>query len=168
MSMMERYYRKKNLPPLSSMWTCPIHFIACGFGIGAFPFFPGTVATAAAIPLCLMLSHFSILFYCLSCVLLFLIGVYCCGITNREINTEDHPSAVLDEIAAFPVTLIAIPMTWYFILIAFVLFRFFDIVKPMPIRWVDEHMHNGLGIMLDDTLAALFTLALLHVIHFFF
>lgn len=160
-------YQKKVDRPSHSVWTNPIHFIACGFGIGTFPWMPGTVATMAAIPLCILLSKLSILFYCLSCLLLFLIGVYCCDVVNKDFGTQDHPAAVLDEIATFPVALIAIPMTWYFILIAFVLFRFFDIVKPWPIRWVDRNVHGGFGVMLDDLMAAIATLILLQIIHLF-
>ena len=165
-SHLSRYQKKISRPP-HSIWTNPIHFIACGFGLGTFPFFPGTIATLFAILLCLMLSNFSLLFYCVICVLLFVIGIYCCDVTNKDFGTQDHPAAVFDEIATFPVTLIAIPMTWYFILIAFILFRFFDIVKPGPIRWVDQHVHGGLGVMLDDLLAALATLMLLQLLHFF-
>lgn len=159
-----RKYQKNVAPPPRSLWTNPIHFITCGFGIGAFPFFPGTVATAAAIPLVILLSHTSLWFYILTCCAFFLMGVYFCGVTNRDFGTDDHPAAVWDEIATFPVTMIAIPCTPLFLLIAFLLFRFFDIVKPGPIRWVDRNIHGGLGVMLDDLLAALVTLLLMHIL----
>lgn len=96
----------------------------------------------------------------------FCAGVYCCDITNRDFKTDDHPAAVIDEIATFPIAMIAIPMTWYYLLIGFLLFRFFDIIKPGPIRWVDNNVHNGLGVMLDDLLAAFCTLAILQIILF--
>lgn len=156
---------QKNVPrPPHSIWTNPIHFITCGFGIGAFPFFPGTVATAFAIPLVILLSHTAWWFYLSICCLMFLSGIYLCGITNRDFGTDDHPAAVWDEIATFPIAMLGIPVTPFFLLIAFVLFRFFDIVKPGPIRWVDKNMHSGFGVMLDDLLAALATLILMHAL----
>lgn len=109
-----------------------------------------------------MLSHTPYWFYVSICLALFLIGIYICGITNRDFGTDDHPAAVFDEIATFPIVLFAVPITWYYLLIGFVLFRFFDIVKPFPIRWVDKNIHGGFGVMLDDLLAALCSLIILH------
>lgn len=78
------------------------------------------------------------------------------------------PSAIVwDEMAAFLLTMIAIPFTWINITIAFVLFRVLDIVKPFPISWVDKNVRGGLGIMLDDIIAALVTLLIIHFIQFF-
>ena len=85
-----------------------------------------------------------------------------CGITNRDFKTDDHPAAVIDEIATFPVVMILVPITWYYLLIGFCLFRFFDIVKPWPIRWIDKNVHGGFGVMLDDLLAAFCSLIILH------
>jgi len=102
--------------------------------------------------------------YVIICALLFAAGIWLCGKVNRDFKTEDHRAAVFDEFATFPVALIGIPLHWYWMLIAFVLFRFFDIIKPGPIGWVDRHVHGGLGVMSDDLLAALATLIVLHVI----
>lgn len=150
-------YQKNLPPPPHSLWTNPIHFIACGFGIGSFPFFPGTMATLVAVPLVMMLSHLNHYFYLTVCALFFVIGTYCCDLTNRDFKTDDHPAACFDEIAAFPVVMFAVPITWYFLLMGFVLFRFFDIVKPNPIRWIDKNVHGGFGVMLDDIVAAIFS-----------
>ena len=164
-SLIENYHKK--LTPLShSVWTNPIHFIACGFGVGTFPFFPGTVATIAAIPLVVFLSRFSVATYLTVCILLFCIGVVLCHITNRDFGTDDHPAAVFDEIATFPVAMLLVPCTWYFLLLAFLLFRFFDIIKPGPIGWVDRHVHGGFGVMLDDLMAALCAFTILQAILF--
>ena len=159
-------YKKKRTPLPHTVWTNPLHFIACGFGVGAIPFFPGTCGTLLGIPIAIFLSHFSILIFAIACVLLFCVGIYLCSITNRDFGTLDHPAAVFDEIATFPIVLIGIPMHWYFILIGFILFRFFDIVKPWPICWVDRNMHNGFGVMFDDFLAAVFSAVILQVIYF--
>lgn len=167
---LKKYQKNVQRPP-HTIWRNPIHFIACGFGFGTFPWFPGTVGTLVAVPLAIALSHTSPWFYIIACVVFFCVGVYCCGITNHDFGTDDHPAAVIDEIATFPIVMIAIPMTWYYLLIGFLLFRFFDIVKPGPIHWIDKNVHNGFGVMLDDLLAALFTFFILHIIlfttHFF-
>lgn len=160
--------KNKYTPLTQSIWHNPVHIIACGFGIGLCPYFPGTLATIAAIPLAIFLSHFSLPYYAATCVILFIAGIYLCGKTNRDFQTDDHPAAVFDEIATFPITLIAVPMTWPWILAAFILFRFFDIVKPWPISWVDKNIHGGFGVMFDDLLAAAITLAILHIILYFF
>ena len=60
--------------------------------------------------------------------------------------------------------MIAVPKTWYFVLIGFVLFRIFDIWKPWPIRWIDRNIHGGIGVMLDDVLAAIFSLIILQIL----
>lgn len=155
----------KKIP--TSIWTNPIHFIACGFGIGALPVMPGTYATLAAVPLYWALSHLSIGMYLLIVLLLNLAGIYLCGKTNRDFGTQDHPAAVWDEIAAFPIVMIGIAPSWYAILLGVVLFRFFDIVKPGPIGWIDRNVHGGLGVMLDDVVAALFALVCLQIILYF-
>lgn len=157
-------YQKNVARPPHTTWTNPIHFITCGFGVGTFPFFPGTIGTLFSIPIVIMLSHTPLWFYLFTCVALFFIGMYCADITNRDFGTSDHPAAVIDEIATFPIVMIAIPLTWYYLLIGFCLFRFFDIVKPGPIRWVDKHVHGGFGVMFDDVLAALCSLIILHII----
>lgn len=158
----------KPKPIPKSIWTNPIHFIACGFGIGALPIMPGTFATIAAIPLYLLLVQLPLSGYIAITLLLNLVGIYLCGKTNRDFGTNDHPAAVWDEIAAFPIVMIAIPTTWYTILLGVILFRIFDIWKPGPIGWIDRHVHGGLGVMLDDVAAALVSLALLHLIKFAF
>ena len=159
---LQNKYQKSVTPAPRSIWRNPIHFIACGFGTGAFPFMPGTIGTLAAIPLTLILSSLSWQGYLIACILLFILGVITCHITNNDFGTQDHPAAVIDELATFPVTLFALPKTWPFIIAAFILFRFFDIVKPGPIRWVDKIVHGGFGVMLDDLMAALITLGILH------
>jgi len=151
-----------------SVWTNPIHFIACGFGIGALPIMPGTYATLAAIPLYLILVKLPLAAYITITILLNVLGVWLCHVTNRDFGTDDHPAAVWDEIAAFLIVMIAVPVTWYYIAIGVVLFRIFDIWKPGPIGWIDRNVHGGLGVMLDDILAALVSLAILQVIVFFF
>lgn len=160
----DKYQKKVKRAP-QSIWTNPVHFVACGFGVGTIPLMPGTFGTLLAVPLAIIMStHLSLLFYALSCLVLCILGVIVSDITNRDFGTQDHPAAVIDELATFPIALFALPISWPYLLCAFFLFRFFDIVKPGPIRWVDKNIHGGIGVMLDDILAAIATLAVLHFI----
>ncbi len=147
-----------------SVWTNPIHFIACGFGIGALPIMPGTYGTLFGVLVYLVIQQFSLATYIIIILLMNLIGVVICQITNRDFKTDDHPAAVWDEIATFPIVMIAIPFTWYYLVLGFLLFRLLDILKPGPIGWIDRNVHGGIGVMLDDILAALVSWGILQFI----
>ena len=85
------------------------------------------------------------------------VGIYVCGASARKLGRHDHPGIVLDEIAGMLLTALAVPeRSWLWLALAFVLFRVFDIAKPWPIRDVDHRLGGGLGIMLDDLMAAVF------------
>jgi len=146
------------------IWTNPWIFIACGFGIGTLPVMPGTYATLASVLLYLGLAQLSLPYYLLSLLILNMAGIWLCEKANKAFGTEDHPAAVWDEIASFPIVMISIPTTWYFIVIGILLFRFFDILKPGPIGWIDKKVHGGFGVMLDDIVAALFSLIILKIL----
>lgn len=163
LSQLKLKYRDRQATP-DTVWTNPIHFIACGFGIGAIPWMPGTFGTLLGVLVYLMIVPLHLSLYCTITFLLILLGIWICGVVNRDFGTDDHPAAVWDEVASFPVVMIAIPHTWYFIVLGFVLFRFFDIVKPGPIGWIDRHLHGGLGVMMDDVLAAFFSWIILFFI----
>lgn len=87
------------------------------------------------------------------CAACFLGGIWICGSTGRHLGAHDHPSIVWDEIVGMQIALILVPVTGFNLLAGFLLFRFFDIVKPWPVRWVDRRMHGGIGVMMDDVLA---------------
>lgn len=137
-----------------SVWRNPIHFLAFGCGSGAMPFAPGTFGTLVAIPLYLVLEPLSLVYYLLIVAGLTLIGIALCHITARDIGVHDHGGIVWDEIVGYLLTMAAAPRGWLWIVIGFVLFRLFDIVKPWPIRLADKQVSGGFGIMLDDVLAA--------------
>lgn len=153
--ILDKYHKKNIIQLPHSIWTNPIHFIACGFGLGTSPIVPGTVGTLGGVVLAMMLAPLPLWLYVSITLALIIAGVYLCGEMNRAFGTDDHPAAVWDELATFPLVMIAIPQTWIYLLSGFLLFRFFDILKPWPICWVDEHVHGGIGVMLDDVLAAL-------------
>jgi len=93
--------------------------------------------------------------------------VYICDYTSKALGVHDHSGIVIDEIAGYFITMIAVPLDWVWVITGFLLFRFFDILKPWPISWLDKNVHGGLGIMLDDVLAGAFALVCLHSIIYF-
>jgi len=151
---------KHNQAP-NSIWTNPIHFLAFGLGTGASPYAPGTVGTLLGIPLVVLLSQWSLWVYLLATAVLTIIGVWVCDRTSKDIGVHDHGGIVIDEVAGYLVTMIAVPVNLWTLVAAFVVFRFFDIIKPWPIGWLDRRVQGGLGIMVDDLLAGIYGLAVM-------
>jgi phosphatidylglycerophosphatase A len=142
----------------------PVDFLALGFGSGLLPVAPGTAGTLAAIPVYLVLQPLATPWYLALVVLLALAGIAVCGITASRLDVHDHPAIVWDEIVGYLVTMTFAPPGWLWIVLGFLLFRLFDITKPWPIRWFDRQVGGGLGIMLDDLLAGVFSAALLQLL----
>jgi len=143
----------------------PAHFIALGFGAGLAPRAPGTFGTLAALAiywaLALVLPPLAIAFLA---VPLFFVGVWACGVAGRNLGAEDHGALVWDEIVAFlPLAALASASLWLQA-VAFLLFRLFDIWKPFPIRHFEARVKGGLGVMLDDLLAACYTYLVLVIL----
>lgn len=146
--------RKPELAPLKL--SNPLHLLALGFGSGLSPVMPGTMGTLAAIPLYWLVQGLPLGWYLALLVAGFVAGIWICDAATQAIGRHDHGAIVWDEIIGFGITMIAAPAGWQWILMGFVLFRFFDIIKPWPIRWFDRRVHGGFGIMLDDLIAGLF------------
>lgn len=144
----------------------PLHWLTSGFGVGFLPA-PGTFGTVLGVLLYLLLHQLSLGYYLAIIIVLNISGIFLCERMNRDLHTEDHPAAIWDEIVTFPIVMIGIPCNIYWILAGFLLFRFFDIVKPGPIGWLDRHVHGGIGVMIDDIAAAVVSLACLHVLALF-
>ncbi|HID80908.1 MAG TPA: phosphatidylglycerophosphatase A [Chromatiales bacterium] len=149
------------------IFSDPVHFLAFGFGSGLAPFAPGTFGTLVAIPLFLLLSKLPAAGYFLVMLALLFFGIWLCGRSAEKLGVHDHGGIVWDEIVGLLITLFMIPAGWVWIVLGFVLFRFFDIVKPWPIRWLDKQVDGGLGIMLDDVLAGIFGWIILQLIIFY-
>lgn len=141
---------------LNKVWRDPVYCLAFGFGSGLMPFAPGTWGTLVAVPLYFILA---LLFrpevYLAFTVIAFTVGVWVCGKVSRDLGVHDHSGIVWDEIVGFWLAMFLVPLHALWIVIGFVLFRVFDIWKPFPISWVDKRVGGGLGIMLDDILAAI-------------
>lgn len=142
----------------------PVHALGLGFGSGLAPVAPGTFGTLAALPLYWFISGLSLPLYLAVVVVSAVVGVWICEQTAQALGVHDHPAIVWDEFVGMWITLIAAPSGCLPLLIGFLLFRFFDVLKPWPISWLDKHVSGGLGIMLDDILAGLFALASLQLL----
>ncbi|GLX77566.1 phosphatidylglycerophosphatase A [Thalassotalea insulae] len=143
----------------------PIQFLALGFGSGLAPKAPGTFGTLAAVPLFLGLSFLNASYFLAIVVLMAILGVYICGHAAKAVNVHDHPAIVWDEFVGFLITMLWLPVTVETVIVGFLLFRIFDIIKPWPISWLDKHCHGGFGIMIDDVAAGLLALACMHFIY---
>jgi phosphatidylglycerophosphatase A len=136
--------------------------IATGFGIGLLPLMPGTWASLAALPCaCALRSLGGITALTVAAAVAFTVGWWAAGRAARASGQHDPGFIVIDEVAAQWLVLLAAPLDWRVYAAAFLLFRVFDIAKPWPARLVERRVADGLGIMLDDIVAALYALALL-------
>ncbi|MBD9356529.1 phosphatidylglycerophosphatase A family protein [Methylomonas albis] len=134
----------------------PTLFLAFGFGSGLSKAMPGTMGTIAAIPVYLALLQTSNTIYLLATLISAGLGIWICDQAAKKLDVHDFGGIVWDEIAGFLITMFGISYSWQSLLAGFVLFRFFDIVKPWPIKWLDRYVVGGFGIMLDDVVAGLF------------
>ena len=149
-------------PNLRFVYAHPAHGIAFAGGIGLAPFAPGTFGTLLAFPLfALLVATTGAVTQLFVFMVLFAIGAWACQVTGRALGVSDHGGMVWDETVAFLLVLMFTPAGWAWQIAAFALFRFFDIVKPQPIRHFDSTLKNGFGVMFDDLLAAGYTLLLL-------
>jgi phosphatidylglycerophosphatase A len=147
------------------LFSHPAHFVSFGFGSGLAYKAPGTFGTLAAFPLYWLLApRLSDELFIGMLILSFTLGVWICGFTGKTLGVADYGGIVWDEIVSFMLVLFFTPPGWRWSLLSFVLFRFFDIVKPPPIRYFDSNWHGGLGVMFDDLLAASYSLLCLALV----
>ena len=145
------------------LFSHPAHFIALGFGSGLSPKAPGTVGTLLGFPLFLLITSFYPASIIPILIIGFLIGIWACGKTGFDLGVADHGGMVWDEVIAFAIVLLYTPTTGLWYLIAFGLFRLFDIWKPFPIRYFDRKVKGGFGVMLDDLLAAIYAIVVIQL-----
>lgn len=157
------------VPTWSFILTRPVIFLAFGLGTGLSPKAPGTVGTLVGYPLYFLLISFLPFYSVLGViVILYILGIWICEIAGQAVGVADHSGIVWDEIVAMALVLCFSPQNIYGYIGAFLAFRLFDILKPYPINLIDDHMHNGHGVMLDDLLAAIYSIGLIQIIVYFF
>ncbi len=136
-------------------------FLAFGYGTGLSKYMPGTMGTIAAVPLYWLLMQTPFWFYSAMTLMISVVGVNLCAYAASKLEVHDFGGIVWDEIAGFLITMWFVPFSWLAVVEGFLLFRFFDIIKPWPIRWIDSKITGGVGIMMDDVLAGFFAAVIL-------
>lgn len=133
------------------------------FGCGLVPFAPGTLGTIASLPVVLWLGRHPIPHRVLGLAVLTALAVWSSGRSQQLFGKSDPSEVVIDEVAGFVLTLFLLPISWLTVICGFILFRFFDILKPFPIRR-SERLKGGLGVVMDDLLAGLYAHGTLRII----
>ncbi len=153
-------------PDTRFLFRHPAHWIALGFGSGLAPVAPGTFGTLAGIPLYFWwLAPLPVAWQYGLMAIAFVLGISVCAIAGRALGEVDHGSIVWDEIVAIWLVLAMVPHDWPGVLLGFIFFRLFDITKPFPVGWLDKRMHNPLGVMLDDVLAAAYAILVIRLLY---
>lgn len=168
--MKKSAYKKPSIEP-TWHFICrrPAYFLAFGLGSGLSRKAPGTMGTLAAIPLyalmhALGLSSIGML---VLTSILFFIGVWAAEQTTQALKVHDYEGIVIDEIVGMWLVLALAPSISFYVVLSFGLFRLFDIFKPWPIRYFDQKVGGGLGIMMDDIMAAVMALGSMYLIDIF-
>lgn len=164
----------EQLTPIRPTWTWlmenKIAFLAFGFGAGLAPKAAGTWGSLvgmlwAALMLGMGLGKVGLF---ILAVLALGAGVWICNQTEAALGRHDDGGIVWDEIAAMLLIFSLIPQGFFWWIIGFALFRLFDIVKPKPISWADDKIGGGLGVMLDDVIAAAYTVLIVGILALIF
>ncbi len=136
------------------------------FGMGLFPVAPGTLGTLGAIPFIILLNDLGVLYKSLILVIFAAIAVWVSGRAQDLLKDNDPSAVVIDEVAGFFLTMFFVPFSWLTLALGFILFRFFDILKPYPIKRL-EGLKGGFGIVTDDLMAGLYAYAGVWITLFF-
>jgi phosphatidylglycerophosphatase A len=155
-------------PSFKELLANPHYFFAFGFGSGLASKAPGTFGTLAAVPIYGLIQELSWPIYASWLIVTFALGVYWCDRAAKQLGVHDHGGIVWDEFVGLWITLFLAPKSWVYVALGFVLFRFFDIVKPWPINWLDQKVTGGFGIMIDDVLAGIYAFICLQTVHYFY
>lgn len=139
--------------------------LATFFGVGKFPKAPGTMGTLATIPLWFLLSQTGPIPYMLVTFLLIPVGVMAAQAYEDSVQKHDSKEIVIDEVVGFLITMTWVPLTWQSLVFGFCIFRFLDIVKPPPIRQLDQKVGGGFGVMVDDIAAGVIGSVLMQLIY---
>ena len=141
-----------------------ITLLATWFGCGKLPRIPGTFGTLGAIPLVWLFSLFGPMPYMLATLVFSIAAIFVSHLYEVEGGEHDASEIVIDEVAGFLVTMVWIPFAWKYVLVGFVLFRAFDMIKPFPISYVDRQIKGGVGVVGDDLIAGILSNIILQYI----
>lgn len=139
-------------------------FIASGAYVGAVPVAPGTFGTLMALPLWWFFNQLPAGLYLVFLLLLIMVAFWSAGEAERILHQVDSGVIVIDEIVGFLLTTVLISFSWPRFIAAFLLFRFFDILKPFPVNWCDENLHGGIGVVVDDLVAGIMAYIVLRLL----
>ena len=146
------------------MGRSPVRWVAFGFGVGLLPRAPGTFGTLIAIPLVVLLTFLGSWLYAIVCVVLVGIAIMVADRVEHQLGQRDPGVIVIDEVVGFVVAMAFLPTKLWIVVIAFVIFRLLDILKPPPIDWVERRFKGGVGIVADDVVAGLLTNAVVQLL----
>jgi len=138
--------------------------LATGFYVGKIGKAPGTWGSLAALLPWFFIRNMALPAYLLLLAVVFIVGFFVAGSAEKIIDSPDAGCIVIDEILGMFITLTLAPPHAAAWILGFVLFRIFDILKPFPVSWFDQHIHGGIGIMMDDVMAGLYALICLQLI----
>ena len=150
---------------MKNPWFRGAFLFATFFGIGRWPIMPGTWASLAALPLAYGMFQTNIFVYMGLTFLFLILGILSCDLVEQTRQSHDDGDLVIDEVVGILITLTWLPLTWQTFVFGFVLFRFFDILKPFPISFLDKKVKGGLGVMMDDVAAGLIANVILQIIY---
>lgn len=139
-------------------------FIATGAGTGYLPIAPGTWGSLPGVALWFALHNLEPLPYGAVIAAILAVGTFCAGSAEKIVDRADPGIVVIDEVVGQMIALSGAPLHPGAALLGFLVFRVFDVLKPFPANWVDRHIHGGLGIMLDDVAAGLYSLLVLQLV----
>lgn len=142
----------------------PAVAVCCGFGSGFLPKAPGTWGSGLALILWwFVLAHLALWLQVLVCAVVFAVAIVLIDGLQRRYGVSDDPAIVVDEFVGLWVALLGVPAHWPWVVVGFVAFRLFDMLKPGPIGLLDARVHGGFGVMLDDLVAGLFALIVVRI-----
>lgn len=147
-------------------FTHPLYFLALGFGSGLSRWMPGTMGSLAAVPVFLLFQPLGLIWHLAIVLVALVAGIFICDWVAKDMEIKDPGCIVWDEFVGLWITYLMLPSQWYWVVIGFVLFRIFDIAKPWPVSWFDKELKGGLGIMVDDVAAGVYSLLCLQLLHF--
>lgn len=139
--------------------------ISTWFYVGKIRFAPGTWGTLATVPFVILFQSFGAILYMACAFIILFAGIFLSDIYEKSKGDHDLSEIVIDEVAGYMIAMTMMPMTWQALTAGFILFRFFDILKPFPIGWLDRKIGGGLGVMLDDVAAGVITNVILQLLY---